>query len=461
MRPIVAAGGLLWARDRRAEALEVLDGLSSPNPAYGPWAKRRETMRFPGPEPPRRVSCGGDIPAGSGGPWDGGVWMPRFTPGVQADSGRMVAPVAEEAALQVDLRPYQRDALDAWLSAGRAGTVCAPCGGGKTVIGLAAMAATPTPALVLVHTLDLARQWIGEAREKLGVEAGLVGDGKRKDTGRVTVATLQTLSRWPWWERAEWGRRYGLVICDECHHIPAVSFAEVLSTLPGKARLGLTATPERHDGLTEWVWWCCGPLVRRITQGELQALGAVLAPVVRWVPSPWTAPDVAGWADIMADLAGDETRNRLLERLIVERVQAGRSVIVLADRVEHCYELARRVCAAVGEGAAEALVGEVTPKRRTALLERARTGALRCVVATTVADEGLDLPRLDCVVLAAPSKNLGRVQQRVGRALRPMSGKGEPEVVDVVDAWGPCQGWARKRVGLYHQLGWRVCGAWR
>jgi len=108
----------------------------------------------------------------------------------------------------------------------------------------------------------------------------------------------------------------------------------------------------------------------------------------------------------------------------------------------------------MGDGTAAALVGHVAKRARKAILDDARSGRLRVITATSVADEGLDVPSLETIVLACPSTNLGRTQQRIGRALRPAPSKGAPLVVDVVDEWGAAQGWARTRAKLYRRLGW-------
>lgn len=455
MRPIVMAGGLLVPPERIGEV--DLDAVRRPNPAWCAWTKRAERWRgnagsYPGPEPERMIACSGDLD----GPYEGGIWLPAGAPGQPKPDVVRRYEAVEEMDLMPDglaLRPYQADALAAWAETAW-GSIVAPCGAGKTEMGIAAMRACGGlhRTIVLVHTHDLAEQWRERIRLRLGVEAGLVGGGKDQRDRPVVVALMQTLDRWGWWERYEWGRRYGLVIQDEAHHAPCSTLAAILSSLPCFRRLGLTATPTREDGLTDWIWWSCGPMVHRIMEGDLEEAGATMRPEVRRVRSDWEPSAKAlrlGWAAVVGELVTDGERNALLLRLARDLVRDGRVVLLLTDRVDHATWLAAQL-----DG--EALVGPRTKRQRAATLEAARSGDLLVVTATTVADEGLDLPRLDAVILACPSKNEGRVQQRIGRALRPGEGKRAPVVLDVVDSWGPLQGWAKKRAALYRRLGWGV-----
>jgi superfamily II DNA or RNA helicase len=136
-------------------------------------------------------------------------------------------------------------------------------------------------------------------------------------------------------------------------------------------------------------------------------------------------------------------------RLLVGR---GHVVLVLVKLVEHARKLADMLTAS---GLwAQALVGEMPAKERAAVLDDLRAGCLDVVCATSLADEGLDAPRLSAVVLASPTKNAGRTLQRIGRALRPCENAPDPVVVDVVDSFGPYRGYASRRMKTYRERGW-------
>jgi superfamily II DNA or RNA helicase len=154
------------------------------------------------------------------------------------------ARVLPEATLDVPalgLRDYQSVAVEK-LARVTQGTVVIPCGGGKTRVGMGAIAKLRTPTLILVHTLDLAEQWLGELKDKLGLDAGLIGDGEER-SAPVTVAVIQALVRWEPAKLDAFLGGFGLLILDEAHHVAASTFHSVVDRCPARYRLGLTPTP--------------------------------------------------------------------------------------------------------------------------------------------------------------------------------------------------------------------------
>lgn len=450
-----AVGGGLYVPGELGDEFRIASSvIAKPNPEHRTWERRKRAGGFVADEPPEQYVCAGIVPEG---PHAGSFWLPRHAPvACRQLTDATTLPAAERLTLQTALRPYQSAALDAWLFE-QSGTIIAPCGAGKTTLGAGAIAAVATPALVLVHTLALADQWVNRCIDQLGITPGRVGGGVywtgATAAPRVVVATVQTLAQWSWSERWDFGSRFGLVVLDEAHHVPARTFAETFASLPARYRLGLTATPTRMDGLEDLLWWSCGPAVYRIAQKDLEDGGYTLRPRVTWVQTGFR-PSVSSeeWAKLTDELAQDPKRNELVAATAAQRLAEGRSVLVLADRTAHCAVLAEQI-SAWGQPA-EALTGSLSKKARTDVLERLTDGRLRCAVATSLADEGLDVPGLDVVVLAAPSRNEGRVQQRVGRALRPHASKAQPEVVDLVDAFPMARNAAKSRHRLYRNLGW-------
>jgi superfamily II DNA or RNA helicase len=353
------------------------------------------------------------------------------------------------AVQQGHLRSYQREAVAA-MQRRVQGTILSPCGSGKTQMGVAAIATIQQPALVLVHTHDLAEQWRERIAMVLGQTTGILAGGESR-LEPITVATVQTLSRMEPTAIEELGQRFGCVVLDETHHIAASIFRYVVAHLPGKYRFGLTATPEREDGLTPLLELCIGPQLFEIDQDRLLELGYLERPEVRFLESRFTF-DYAGPEDhhqLMAALVEDEQRNQLIVDRVLADAYVGHTVLVLTGRVNHCEHLAARIASAGVK--AGFLTGSVGKPERRALLEAFREGALPVLVASTVADEGLDVPRLDRIVLAYPGRAKGRLTQRLGRLMRPHPGKAAPVLYDVVDPHVPplARQWReRKRIYL-------------
>lgn len=173
---------------------------------------------------------------------------------------RRPAPTPIALSFGGTLSDQQQHAVDR-MSEYDLGVLEAPPGAGKTVMACALMARRGVSTLVLVDRRVLLDQWRAQLRSLLGVEAGQIGAGKRRPTGAVDIAMLQTVSR------AEQPRvlldGYGMVVVDECHHVPAPTFERALRDIGARWWLGLTATPERADGLDEIMVMQCGPIRHR------------------------------------------------------------------------------------------------------------------------------------------------------------------------------------------------------
>jgi superfamily II DNA or RNA helicase len=350
---------------------------------------------------------------------------------IACDDARVVPEAKLEPTRELPLRDYQAAAVDK-LAKITQGTVVIPCGGGKTRVGMGAIARLRTPTLILVHTLDLAEQWLGELRDKLGLEAGLIGDGEER-VAAVTIAVIQALARWDQAKLDTFLRGFGLLVLDEAHHVAASTFHRVVDRCPARYRLGLTATPEREDGLTALLDLFLGAPLAVVTHEELVAAGVLTVPEIRSVETAFTYPYTGAedYAPMLAAVARDEARNRLIVESVVDEAGAGHVCLVLSGRIDHCQLLAEAI-GARGISAA-VLTGEVKRERRKELLDEARAGKLLVLVATSLADEGLDLPRLARVFLAYPGRSRGRTLQRLGRLMRPHADKQNAALFDFVD----------------------------
>ncbi len=406
---------------------------------------------------------------------NGGLIVPRGygerLARICADRGEIVEYEDERRSLpDVDfsfsgaLRPYQDEACRAMLRR-RFGTLCAPTGAGKTVCGLFLVAARRQPALVVVHTRDLAQQWVERIEQFLGIparEVGMIGSGKSRVGERITVATVQSV-----YARAkELKKRIGHLVVDECHRAPSRTFTAAVTAFDSAFSLGLSATPYRRDGLTSLIFWHLGEMHARIDGEDLMQSGAILRPEIRIVETNFrTRRDpTEEYPQIIADLTEDEERNQLVVDTVARETcevretreaSAGQGVsLILSDRKSHCHRLRDLLLERHGLEAV-VLTGDVSLPERRSLIEQIRTGKVRAVFATgPLIGEGFDAENLTALFLATPVKFSGRLVQYLGRVLRPSPGKARPKVYDFVDSQvGVLDAASRSRSAVYAELG--------
>ncbi len=411
-----------------------------------------QAMSFPNPEFVRRLRMGkrvGDIPEQLHFiRWkDGQIRIPRGAIHVLkrlAAAERQTVQCEDHRCLPVErlpelpiplLRDYQRDAVDAMVAATQ-GTAIMACGSGKTRCGIAAIARLRLPSIILVHTLDLAEQWRTEIQKVLGLEAAVIG-GNEHGRGPITIALVQSLANWDEERLDDLLSQFGLLIVDEAHHVSGLFFRTIVDRCPAKYRFGLTATPEREDGLTPVLDLFLGPPVATVNQQQLVEAGVLTLPEVRTVETgfqfPYECPE--DYQPMLDALIADDKRNGLIADTVAREASAGNLCMVLTGRIDHCQAL-RDLIRARGVRA-ELLTGEIKKDRRAELLQAARAGELQVLVATTLADEGLDLVTLSRVFLTYPGKARGRTIQRIGRVMRTAPGKEDAIVFDFIDTKVP------------------------
>jgi superfamily II DNA or RNA helicase len=356
-----------------------------------------------------------------------------------------------ELCLAVQPRPYQSDAVDAWLRHDGRGVVVLPTGSGKTVVAFDAMARLGVRALVVVPTIELLRQWRANIVERLAApddRVGAIGGGEHH-AGPITVIT---------YDSAAMPRRrldgYGLLIVDEVHHLPAESYRAIVAKCAAPWRLGLSATLQRADGRHDDLLALIGPVVFERDAEELAAgrhiaayrerrIYVDLSPeeemryealMAQWRWYLATRRSELGGPNMFAALirraGGDPEARRALrahhearlvalnasakleaiERLL--RVHADDKVIVFSEYVDMVDRVSRAMLL-------PAITYRTPSAERRAILEGFRSGELSKLVTGRVLNEGVDVPDATVAIVASGSSSMREYVQRLGRVLRP------------------------------------------
>ncbi|MGH7959461.1 MAG: TOTE conflict system archaeo-eukaryotic primase domain-containing protein [Opitutaceae bacterium] len=366
-------------------------------------------------------------------------------------------------SFQGELRAEQESAVRE-MAKHEFGVLSAPPGAGKTVMGCALIARHRTSALVLVHRAVLQEQWRQEAARFLGLKRNEIGVWRGKDsrmTGRLDIAMLPSLARWE--NVAEVFSRYGLVIVDECHHVPAVSFEALLKACPCRHIVGLTATPERKDGLERLLHLQCGPIRHKVDVPANEAIQRTV--FVR--RSSFHLPDIGAGKyqihEIWQALVDDVGRTLQVANDVWTIVQGGRSPLVLSDRKAHLDKLQeafQRLCGADDVAVFRLASGAGIKQRRAirAEIDQRSEKQQRYVLFSTASliGEGFDLPILDTLFLAMPLSFKGRLIQYAGRLHRSHADKREIAIYDYLDDNHPVtHAMFRRRATAYRQMGYR------
>lgn len=360
-----------------------------------------------------------------------------------------------DVEFQGELTFQQHDAISQLLKH-NTGVLSATTGFGKTVIAAALIAERKTNTLVIVHRTQLMQQWLEQLSTFLNIsskEIGQIGGGKNKITGNIDIATIQSLNYKG--QLKSFITQYGQIIVDECHHISAFSFEQVLKQVRAKYVYGLTATPIRKDGLHPIIHMQCGPIRYKI-DGKIQA--KVRPFVHRLIPryTNFTSShkDIQ---QLYTEIALNERRNQQLFDDVLSALEEGRCPLILTERIEH-IEILKQLFKGFAKNII-VLSGNMTKKERMEQLQRLASipdDMERLVIATgKYIGEGFDNARLDTLFLAMPISWKGTLQQYVGRLHRIHANKQEVRVYDYVDKKIPImQKMFEKRLEGYRAMGY-------
>lgn len=345
------------------------------------------------------------------------------------------------------------------------GVLVAPPGVGKTVMACTMIAKREVSTLVLVHRQQILDQWKSQLSTFLGVnpkDIGVLRGTKKKRTGRLDLAMIQTLTKSE--EIEEIASDYGQVIIDECHHIPASSFEASMKMFPAKYVLGLTATPNRKDHLEKILFQQCGPIRHEIRSAD----GGLLAKRVTIRETGFRLPEDVGpkppYHVIAHLITTDAKRNAMIVSDLLAAIKSKRFPLVISDRkdqIEVLMELAAKD-KDLALTRMRRLDGGMSPKERRETLEQialARATGISVVVFATASliGEGFDMPELDALILATPLSFEGRMVQYAGRLHRLAEGKENVIINDYVDSYCAVSlKMYRNRIKAYRKMGYEI-----
>lgn len=360
------------------------------------------------------------------------------------------------------LRPAQQNAA-AMIAEHDQGILCAPTAFGKTALAAWMIAARKVNTLVLVHRQQLLDQWHARLAMFLNIPAksiGQVGGGKSERTGLVDIAIIQSTHD----KRGvkDLVAEYGQVIVDECHHLSAFTFEQVMKQVKAKYVLGLTATPERKDGHHPIIHMQCGPIRYKLSARSMTAASPFEHEIIPRLTEFCLPPERADTTiqALYAALADDNSRNELIVRDLLRMVQDGCSPLLLTARTEHLRYFEAALAGKV-EGVF-VLKGGMGKKQRRSIAEAIAAvpeDRSRVILATgSYIGEGFDDARLDRLLLVMPVSWKGTLQQYVGRLHRLHDAKRVVRVYDYVDSNVPmlARMYARRTKG-YTSIGYRIC----
>jgi superfamily II DNA or RNA helicase len=342
---------------------------------------------------------------------------------------------------------HQRESVARWRSNGNRGVVVLPTGSGKTFVAELAIVATQRSTLVVAPTIDLMSQWYDVLSTAFDAEIGLLGGGYH-DLRALTVSTYDSA----YIHMDAYGNRFGLVIFDECHHLPSPTYLNAAESMLAPYRLGLTATLERSDGREQLLDERVGPVVfsrgirdlagshlaeydvvsltARLTADEAERYEQsreVYRQFIRDKGIDMSKPD--GWSRfIMLSSRSREGRRAFMAYREQRQVaitpaskmdvlegllrQHGRDrVLIFTNDNDTVYRIARAFLL-------PAITHQTDVKERREILERFNAGRYPTVVTSRVLNEGVNIPEANVAIVLAGTGSVREHVQRLGRILR-------------------------------------------
>ena len=448
--------------------------ITDPSIEVTRWAK--DHLQFPNPEYEKKQRMGfwvGRTPKELRlYEWNGGTMILPFgvirelmplLKGTRVYTDFRQDSVIDYGGERVPLYDYQMEAFSAMVSA-KYGILKSKPGSGKTQIGIALIKGLRRRALWLCHTQDLLKQSMDRAKQYIDPKTiGTITEGKVNIGIGVTFATVQTMANL---ELTQYRDYWDVVIVDECHRVSASAstftrYEKVLNHLAARHKYGLSATPERSDGLIKATFALLGNVAYEVPDSAVadRTMGVKIRPVETdfEIDDDCLNDDgTVNYVKLIEALTTDGKRNQLIADTLVDN--SNHSCLILSDRLDQLKSIIFRLPNSMVQDCAY-IDGKMQSKKakaeREQALEDMRTGKKKYLFASySLAKEGLDVPRLGRLFLASPCKYSAIITQAVGRVQRTFEGKETPVVYDFVDVnVGFCRGAYKKRCTSYRKMG--------
>jgi superfamily II DNA or RNA helicase len=313
-------------------------------------------------------------------------------------------------------------------------------GWGKTFVALHIARKLAQKTLIITHTTLLRDQWVEEIEKLFGMQAGIIGSGHYDIDSAIVVGNVQSLTKY----KLELSKEFGTIILDECHHVSATTFSELIDTSYARYRIGLSGTMVRKDEKHVVFPDYFGHTVHKPPQSH------TLNPVVKIIKPGITLTPGQPWVKKINNLLYDPDYQEYVATIVQTQLRLGYRVLLVASRVEFLSNIKEYL----GDSCV-LVTGSTDFEERKKAAEAIEDGSKLCIIGSRqIFSEGISVNRLDCLILPEPISNEVLLEQLVGRIMRKHDDKKEPVVIDVMFSGAADRKQNNLRLGFYMKKGW-------